>query len=133
MTKTELLNSKYAEPTGGIYSKISVDLPPVFTVGGTYQSVFDVDSSGTVYLVSAFLPNTNLIARVAFYRTAIASVEESFAFDENTVTHAMFGYWFTRYTAFMLNYQWTYVWDGDEQKYITQERISPVLHIATQF
>ncbi|TET21633.1 MAG: hypothetical protein E3J78_03825, partial [Candidatus Cloacimonadota bacterium] len=99
MRKTELLNRKYAEPSGGIYSKVSVDFPPVFTVDGTYQSVFDVDSSGTVYLVSAILPNTNLIARVAFYRTAITSIEESFTFDENTVTQAMFGYWFTRYTA----------------------------------
>ena len=92
-----------------------------------------VDSSGSLYLLGAFLPNTNFIARVGYYRVGISEMTEAFTFDENTVTGALMGYWFTRYTAFMLNYEWTYVWDDIESEYKSQQRVTPVLHIATQF
>lgn len=132
-TKTGMLTSRYPEPTGGVYSRTSLSIPPLLDVSGTIQTVFDVDSSGSVYLMGAFLPNTNFIARVGYYRVGISEVSEAFTFDENTVTGALLGYWFTRYTAFMLNYEWTYVWDDADAAFKSQQRVTPVLHIATQF
>jgi tetratricopeptide (TPR) repeat protein len=133
VTKTAMLASRYPEPTGGIYTRTSLSMPPVFDISGTFQSVFEVDSSGSLYLLGAFLPNTNFIARVGYYRVGISEMSEAFTFDENTVTGALIGYWFTRYTAFMLNYEWTYVWDDVDLEYKSQQRVTPVLHIATQF
>jgi hypothetical protein len=133
LSKVELLSQLYPDPASGMYSRTSFSLPPVFDVGGTYSSIFGADSSGTLYLVGAFLPNTNLIARLGYYRTGISTAQDVFIFDENTYTEGLVGYWFTRFAAFMLNYSWTYVWDEEAGQYKTQQRVSPVLHISTQF
>ena len=133
MTKTEVLPDRYPEPTGGMYTKTALSMPPILDISGTFKSIFEVDSSGSLYLLGAFLPNTNFIARVGYYRIGISEMNEAFSFDENTVTGALMGYWFTRYTAFMLNYEWTYVWDDIDSEYKSQQRVTPVLHIATQF
>ncbi len=131
--KTEILPIRYPEPTGGMYTKSTLSIPPVLDVSGTFRTIFEVDSSGSLYLMGAFLPNTNFIARGGYYRAGISEMGEAFAFDENTVTGALIGYWFTRYAAFMLNYEWTYLWDEDDGEYKSQQRVTPVLHIATQF
>lgn len=133
LTKLDSLNMRYPEPSKGLFSKASISLPPVLDIAGTYQTVFGVDSSGVVTLIGAFLPSTNLIARVAYNKVSISTLEEAFALDENTVTEGLLGYWINSFTAFMLNYQWTYVWDEEEESYKTQQRVSPILHISAQF
>jgi tetratricopeptide (TPR) repeat protein len=132
-TKALMLPIRYPEPTGGVYTKTALSIPPILDISGTFRTVFDVDSSGSLSLLGAFLPNTNFIARGGYYREGISEMSEAFAFDENTVTGVLVGYWFTRYTAFMLNYEWTYFWDESDSEYKTQQRVTPVLHIATQF
>jgi tetratricopeptide (TPR) repeat protein len=131
--KAAMLPTRYPEPTGGMYTRASVSFPPILDISGTLRTIFDVDSSGSLYLIGAFLPNTNFIARGGYYRAGISEMGEAFALDENTLTGLLIGYWFTRYTAFMLNYEWTYAWDEDGSEYKTQQRVTPILHIATQF
>lgn len=118
----------------GYFGQLAGTVVGKIHIMGSFQKIGDVPNSGLFHL-EALMPNVfpNVRVRAAYDKSNIESISDINTLDIFSVASAEVGYKIYPFIYFSIRYRWNFIYDENENKFRTQERIEPRVSFAYEF